>query len=143
MKSVVELDINRKQPDVARLFSNPANNPKWMDDIARIEPVRGSLGAPGSAYRLVPKRGKRVFVATVVAREPSEVRLSLEAPGVTVAVKTELRKLAKDKTKLISEEHFTFTGTFNKLFGALARPAIKRAHRRHMESFKHFAEGKR
>jgi hypothetical protein len=141
MKSVVELDINLRQAKVAELLTDPSNNPKWMDDIERIEPISGELGEPGSVYRLVPKRGQLVFVATVVTRElPSESRLSLDAPSVSVSVTGKLLKLSEEKTKLISEQVFRFKGAFNKVFGFLARGAIKGAHRRHMESFKRFAE---
>jgi hypothetical protein len=48
--------------------------------------------------------------------------------------------LSDRKTKLISEEHFTFKGAIGKILGFLARGAIKRAHRRHMEAFKRFVE---
>ena len=141
MKSVVELDIKAPQAKVAKLFADPRNNPKWMDEIERIEPVSGKPGEPGSVYRLVPKRGKLNFVATVVSRDlPSEARLSLEDRRVTVSVRGEFRKLSDRKTKLTSEETFRFKGWFNRVFGFLARGAIKTAHRRHIESFKRFAE---
>jgi hypothetical protein len=144
MKSVVELDINLPQRRVAELLVDPRNNPKWMDDVERIEPISGELGEPGSVYRLVPKRGKLVFVATVVSRElPAEMRLSLDAPSASVLVTCTLRKLSEQKTGLISEEIFRFKGAFNKVFGFVARGAIKRAHRRHIESFKRFAESQR
>jgi hypothetical protein len=143
MKSVVEIDINLRQAKLAELFADPSNNPKWMDDIERIEPISGELGEPGSVYRLVPKRGQLVFVATVVTRElPSESRLSLDAPSVSVLVMGKLLKLSEEKTKLISEQTFRFKGAFNKVFSFLARGAIKKAHRRHMESFKRFAESR-
>ena len=141
MKSVVELDIKAPQAKVAKLFADPRNNPKWMDEIERIEPVSGKPGEPGSVYRLVPKRGKLNFVATVVSRDlPSEARLSLEDRRVTVSVRGEFRKLSDRKTKLTSEETFRFKGLFNRVFAFLARSAIKAAHRRHIESFKRFAE---
>jgi hypothetical protein len=141
MKSVVELDIDVRRNELADLFADPRNNPKWMDDIERIEPVRGELGAPGSVYRIVPKRGKLVFVATVVTRElPSELRLSLDAPSVSVLVVDKFVPLSDQKSKLVSEETFSFKGAFNRIFGSVARFAIKRAHRKHMESFKRFAE---
>jgi hypothetical protein len=144
MKSVIELDINLRQAKVAELFTDPSINPKWMDDIERIEPISGELGEPGSVYRLVPKRGKLVFVATVVTRElPTELRLSLDAPSVSVSVTGKLLKLSDQTTKLISEETFSFKGAVNKVFGFLAQAAIKGAHRRHMESFKRFAESQR
>jgi len=56
-------------------------------------------------------------------------------------IKDDIVKIARDKTKLISQEEFQFKGFFNKLFGFLSRPAIHRVHRRQMEAFKRFAEG--
>jgi len=141
MKSVIELDINVQQATCAELFADPNNNPKWMDDIERIESISGKLGEPGSVYRLVPKSGKLVFVATVISRDlPAELKLLLDAESVSVSVTGKLLGLSERKTRLVSEEIFRFKGIFNNVVGLLARVAIKRAHRRHMESFKRFAE---
>ena len=41
MKSLVELEIDAPQADVAELFTDPRMNVDWMDDIARIEAVGG------------------------------------------------------------------------------------------------------
>jgi hypothetical protein len=57
MKSVIELDIEAQQDEVAQLFADPSNNPMWMDDLERIEPISGNLGEPSSIYRLIPKDG--------------------------------------------------------------------------------------
>jgi len=141
MKSVVQLNIDVPQARLAGLFADPCNNPKWMDDLERIEPISGTLGEAGSVYRLVPKQGDLVFVATVLSRElPTELTLLLDAPSVSVWVSDKLLALSGQRTRLISEETFRFKGIFNKFFGLFARGAIKRAHRRHMESFKRFAE---
>jgi len=141
MKSRVELDIQAPQAQLAELFADPRNNPGWMDDIERIEPIHGEIGQPGSVYRMVPKRGSMVFVATVVRRVlPTQVSLSLNAPRVSVAITDTFRKLSDTTTRLISEEVFTFRGRFGKLTGVVARRMIRQAHRRHMESFKRFAE---
>ena len=141
MKSVVELDINVPQSRAADLYMDPSNNPKWMDEIDRIEPISGTLGEPGSVYRMVPKRDDRVFVATVVAKDPpAETRLSLVAPDTSVSVTAKLHAVADGRTKLISEETFEFQGLLGRVIGLVASPAIRRAHRRHMESFKRFAE---
>jgi hypothetical protein len=145
MKSVVELDIELQQAKVAELFADPMNNPKWMEDIDRIEPLNGKPGEPGSVYRLVPKKeGDLEFVATVVSRDlPTQVRLSLETPSVSVSVTDKFISLSDQVTMLISEETFKFQGLFHKVFGFFPRAAIKRAHRQHMESFKRFAESQR
>ena len=139
MTSVVEVDIDRAQADVAALMADPRNNTKWMDDVARVEPIDGELGTPGSTYRLVPREGNMVFVATVAARDTDRLRLRLDASNV-VSVTSTLIETAPDRTRLISEEVFRFKGLFNTLFGFLAQASIKKVHRRHIEAFKRFAE---
>lgn len=141
MTSVIELDINGPQERVAAIYADPDNSTKWMDDLQRYEPISGIPGTPGSTYRLVPKTGKMVFVATVIARKlPTEVRLKLDASSVAVSVTGTFAALSPDRTRLISEEVFRFKGPFHKLFGFAARRTIRKAHRRHMEAFKRFAE---
>jgi len=141
MKSVVELEINAPQSRAAELYADPENSLKWMTDLEKYEPISGSPGMPGSTYRLVPKKGDMIFVATVIERDlPAEVRLNLENSKVTVAVKANFAALSAGTTKLTSEETFSFKGFFNQVFAFFARPSIKRAHRKHMEAFKQFAE---
>ena len=141
MKSVVELEINVPQTKAAELFADPENSLKWMDDLEKYEPISGPTGMPGSKYRLVPKTGNMVFVATVMARDlPDEVRLILEASNVVVSVNDRFVALSAETTRLVSEEVFSFKGMFNKIFGFFAGRKIKEAHRRHMEAFKRFTE---
>lgn len=141
MKSVVEVDVNLAQAKLAALFVDPRHSTKWMDDLDRYEAISGEPGMPGSQYRLVPRKGNMVFVATVVARAlPNEARLTLEGPNVTVSVRGRFLASAPGRTRLISEEEFSFKGPLHKALGIFARRAIKKAHRRHMEAFKRFAE---
>ena len=143
MKSVFETEINMPQQQLAELFANPGNNGKWMDDLGSYEPISGEPGMPGSKYRLVQKNGntEMAFIATMTARNlPYELKLTLEAPNVTVSITGKFVALAPEKTRLISEEVFTFSGLLNKIFGFVVQKDIKAAHHRHMESFKRFAE---
>ena len=141
VKSVVELDIETPLPRVAALFGNPGNSTKWMHDIDRYEPLSGQPGTPGSKYRLVPKKGSMVFVATVLpGASPNEFRLELSASNVTVSIAATLTALPNGWTHLMSTEVFSFTSLIQRIFGVLATPAIRKAHRRHMEAFKQFAE---
>jgi len=48
MKNVVEIEINVPQARLAELFSDPGNSTKWMDDLARYEPVSGTPGTPST-----------------------------------------------------------------------------------------------
>jgi len=141
MKSVVELDIDGPRERIAALFADPANNPRWMHELARCEPLSGSLGTTGSTYRMVPKAGDMVFVATIVSRNlPDEVRLRLDGKNVIVSITDRFSVTSGGATRLRSVEEFQFTSLFGRLFGFLAQRSIRRAHRNHMESFKEFAE---
>ena len=141
MKSLVEIEIDVPQRRLAELYGDPRLSTRWMDEIKQVEPISGELGTVGSKYRLVPKKGDMVFDATVIARSlPDELRLSLDASNVTVSVKGRLVPVSPERTRLISEEEFRFIGLFNTIFGFFASGVIKRAHRRHMEAFKQFAE---
>ena len=144
MKSVIELEIDAPQARTAELYADPQNCPRWMDDLEKYEPISGQPGMPASTFRMVPKKGDMVFVATVVARNlPDEVRMNLEAANVRVTVKATFAALSAETTRLTSEEDFHFKGFFNRVFGFLAHFSIKKAHRNHIEAFKRFAEAHR
>jgi hypothetical protein len=141
MKSIVEFDVQAPRDKVAVLFADPDNNCKWMHDLARCEPIAGSPGMPGSTYRLVPKKGERVFVATVLSRDlPEEMRLRLDGKDVVVSITDRFHATAPGVTTIRSEEEFQFKSIVGRVFGFIAQRSIKTAHRDHMESFKKFAE---
>src|SRR5438552_2981115 len=111
MKSTVELDIQAPRDQVAALMADPANLVKWMTDLDRCEPVTGSLGTVGSTYRMVPKTGAMVFVATVVsARLPEELTLRLDGSGMVVLVTERFTTTKAGITTLHSEEEFQVQG---------------------------------
>jgi hypothetical protein len=144
MKSIVELEIEAPLEKVAVLLADPVNMTKWMDDLERVEPLSGEPGMPGSTFRMVGKAGgpQSDFVVTVTARTlPGRLELKLQSPSVEVAVADTLIALSARRTKLVSEEVFSFHGLFNALFGFLAQSTIRKHHRRHIQSFKRFAEG--
>jgi uncharacterized protein YndB with AHSA1/START domain len=141
MKSVVEVDIDLPQVRVAELHGNPELSTKWMDDVKRYEAVAGEPGAVGSQYRLLPKRGSMVFSATVLEQDPpNHLRLRLDTAGVQILVTARFVPLTPERTRLVSEQVFQFTGVLGRVFGLLGRAAIKKAHRRHIDAFKRFAE---
>jgi hypothetical protein len=141
MQSIVEVEINRPQEEAAELYADPRNNLKWMHDIARYEPLSGEAGLPGSTYRLIPKEGDMIFVATVVERNlPDELKLHLQASDLDVQVRGTFSRLSPTRTKLISEEVFTFKGAKDESMNPSVKEDIKAAHRRHIEDFKRFAE---
>ena len=141
MKSVVEVEIALPQARVAELHSNPELSAKWMDDIERYEPVAGEPGVAGSQYRLLPKRGSMVFLATVIQRDlPNELRLRLDTKGIEILATARFFSLPDGRTRLVSEQMFQFSGMVARVFGLLGQGAIRKAHRRHMQAFKRFAE---
>ena len=145
MKSIVEVEINAPRSDVVALLADPANMPQWMDDLARIEPISGEPGMPGSGFRMVGKPGtaQTDFVVTVTARNlPDVFALKLQSDSVDVAVTATFAVLSTARTKMRSEEMFSFHGVFNALFGFLAQSRIRKHHRDHIESFKRFAESR-
>jgi len=84
-----------------------------------------------------------IFLATVVERNlPHELRLHLEASGVDVVISGKLIAISNTRTKLISEEVFTFKGVDDATVSPVVKDAIKATHSRHIEDFKRFAEGK-
>jgi len=140
MKSIFETVINIPQARLAELYANPENSTKWMLDVERYEPVSGSPGMPGFKFRLIPKKGKMIFTATIISKNlPSEIKLNLDASTVNVLVTGKFIALAPDKTKFISAEVFNFKGIFNKIFGFAAQGAIRKAHHKHMNDFIEFA----
>jgi hypothetical protein len=140
-ESATEIDIAVPQARLASLFADPTQNTEWMHDMNRVEPISGELGLRGSRYRLVPKKGDRTFVATVRERRlPSEVDLELDATDVAITTRAFFIPLSADRTRLRHEQVFTFKGIVNRIVGALARRAMRKAQRRHMEAFKQFAE---
>ena len=72
---------------------------------------------------------------------PATLELSLAAPRLTVGIVDRFVAISDAVTMLVSEETFEFEGTLGRVIGYVARRAIRRAHRRHMEAFKRFAEG--
>jgi hypothetical protein len=143
MRSIVTVEIHRPRREVAMLLADPANMTRWMDDLAAYEYIDGEPGAIGVRYRMVGKPGtqQQAFVATVTAMHlPEWYSLELKSPTVDVLVDVTFTALAKDRTKLLSEETFTFHGFFRRLFSLFARGDVRKHHRDHMESFKRFAE---
>ena len=141
MRTVIKIEVEVPQARLAPLFADPELCTKWMEDIDRVEPISGLLGMRGSRYRLVPKAGGMEFVATVLDRDiPSELRVKLEGSNLTVLVTGKFAEMSPARTRLTHEQVFNFKGLFNKLGGLLARGAIKKAQRRHLQAFKRYAE---
>jgi hypothetical protein len=142
MKSIVQVEIDAPVSEVAHLFADPRNSPKWMLDLDRYEPVSGERDEIGSTYRLVPKKGNMVFLATVIRRDlPHDLCLHLGGANVEVTVTGKLKALSPTRTQLVSEEVFKFKGLLFSIFSVLARKSIRSIHRQHIEDFRKFAEG--
>jgi hypothetical protein len=143
MRSIVAIEIARPRRQVAMLFADPGNMPKWMHDLAAYEHIGGESGAVGTRYRMVPKpkTRQRAFISTVTfIHLPERLSLRLESRRMEVVVNTTFTALAKDRTKLVSEEKYIFPGFFRWLFGLFTRNRVRRRHREQIESFKQFAE---
>ena len=139
MRHTVGVSINAPLEKVATLFANPRLSEKWMEDT-HYEPISGEQGAQGSKYRLTMEKGTMSFIATVLLRDlPREVRLLLESPKVAVNITVTFAAEGFDRTRLVSEEIFTFRG-LSRILSIIARPRIRQAHLRQMAAFARFAE---
>ena len=144
MKSIVEIEVHLPRRRVAMLFADPGNMTKWMPDLARYDHIGGENGAVGARYRMVrkPRTWQPAFVATVTGMTlPERLSLRLQSRKVDVLANTTFTALAKDRTKLVSEEEYIFPGLFRRLFGFFARNRTRRRHRARIRAFKKFAEG--
>ena len=143
MKSIVAIEVLLPRRQVSMLFADPGNMTKWMHDLARYEHIGGETGAVGARYRMVPKPRSRqlAFVSTVTDMHlPERLFLRLQSRKVDVLANTTFTAVAKDRTKLVSEEKYIFPGFFRWLLGLFARNRTRRRHRDRIEAFKRFAE---
>jgi uncharacterized membrane protein len=141
MRSVAVLEIDAPREEVAARFADPRNSPKWMADLERYEAISGEPGAQGSRYQLVSEHPNLNFMATVVERQlPDRVRLSLDAPSLSVAIEVTFSQLPAGRTRIRSVENFRFKGLFGRAMALFARSSIHSAHLRQMEAFRRYAE---
>jgi hypothetical protein len=141
MKSTYETVINVNREKLAEFYADPAHNILWMDDLLQCDLISGARGMIGSKYRVIPKDGKMSFIATILSKNlPYECRLLMECKSVNVMVTGRFIEIDEEKTKFLSEEIFIFNGLFSKLASLFAARAVRKAHHKHMESFKSYAE---
>ena len=146
MKSIVAIEVHLPRRQVAMLFADPGNMTEWMHDLERYEHIGGENGAVGARFRMVPKPRSRqlAFVSTVTDMYlPERLSLRLQSQKADVLAKTTFTALAKDRTKLVSEERFIFPGFFRWLLSLFTRNRTRRRHRERIEAFKRFAEAPR
>lgn len=143
MKSIVAVEIHRSRREVAMLMADPGNMTQWMPTLERYEHIGGEIGAVGSKFRMVPKRRSRQIAFLVRVNDmylPERYALLLRSRKVEILSTTTFTALAKDRTKLVSEETYIFPGVFRRLIGFFMRNRTRRRHRALMESFKRFVE---
>jgi hypothetical protein len=140
MKSVYTTEIEKPCEELATFYADPAHTVLWMDDLQSCDLISGARGMPGSRYRFIPKKGMG-FIMTIVSKNmPNEVKLFMEGSSVNIFVTGRFYEISQDKTRFISEEVFSFKGIISRLKGMFSGSAIRKAHRRHMESFKAYVE---
>ena len=146
MKSIVAIEVHLPRRRVAMLFADPGNMTQWMHDLAGYEHIGGETRAVGARYRMVlkPRTRQPAFVSTVTDMYlPERLSLRLQSRKVEVLANTRFTALAKDSTKLVSEEKYIFPGLFRRLLSLFTRNRTRRRHRERIEAFKRFAEGAR
>lgn len=142
MKYTNEVEINLPREKVVELFDNIDNLKHWQPGLLSFEALSGTPGHPGAKSKLKYKMGKKEIemVETITKRDlPDEFSGTYETKGVWNSVSNKFIPVGDNKTKIISETEFNFSG-FMKVIGFLMPGAFKKESQKFLDRFKAFAE---
>ncbi|MBN1339614.1 MAG: SRPBCC family protein [Bacteroidales bacterium] len=142
MKYTVDTVVNLPVEKVVKLFDNPENNFKWMEGLLGMESLSGTPGQPGAKSKLRFQMGKKEMemTETLLKRNlPQELTFSYEAKGVYNIVKNRFESLPGNKTRVINDQEFRFSG-FMKFIAPFMKKAFVKQSEKYLQDFKRFAE---
>lgn len=142
MKYTVAIEINRSPEDLSRLFLDRARLGEWMEGFTGIDQLGGEAFNEGSTARWRFKSGEKVMemIETVLVSDlPRKYSVQYEAKGVYNVVTTRFEPLDEQKSRLISENLFKFSG-FMRIIGLVMPKAFRRQSNKYLTAFKDFAE---
>ena len=145
MKFTCQVDVNLPIKRVIELFDNPDNMREWQDGFESFEHLSGEPGQPGAKSRVtydMGKRGKMELIETVLVRNlPHEFSGTYEHKHMTNSLKNYFKELDSNKTRWISEVHYTqMNGFMIKLMAFFFPGMFKKQVQKWMDQFKVFAE---
>lgn len=144
MKFHGSIEINRPLHEVADLFANPDNLPRWQDGFVRKELVSGTEGQDGAVSKLhYSYRGREMeLTETVVAnRLPDSFEAHYHHTHMDNTLETTFTALGGDRTLYETKgEYLAFRGLLPRLTARLFPGVFKRQALRWLDDFKTFAE---
>lgn len=140
-----EILIDRPRDKVVALFADPEEAKNWQPGLISIEPISGPPGQEGSKSRLRFKMGKGEMEMTetiLTRRLPEEFHGVYDAPGVHNIVRNYFHEAGPDRTRLVSENVFEFSGLFMKIIAFLMPGSFKKQSMEYAQLFKKLCESR-
>ncbi len=144
MRYMCEVDINSSLDKVVALFDDPSNLKHWQPGLVSWELISGERGQPGAKARLQLKMGDQTveMIETVTVRNlPKEFAGVYKGNGVTNKVRNGFVAMGPNKTRMIVEQEFEFSG-FMKLMSKVLPGVFKKTTQNYLDLFKAFVEGR-
>lgn len=142
MKYAVQIEIDRSPDELAKLFLDRDRLGEWMQGFSGIDQLRGEPFSEGSTARWCFKSGEKEMemIETVLVSDlPRKYSVQYDAKGVYNVVTTRFEPLDEERTRLISENLFKFSG-FMRIFGLLMPKAFRQQSNKYLSDFKELAE---
>jgi uncharacterized protein YndB with AHSA1/START domain len=144
MKYTETIEIDLPRARVIELFDDPDSMKQWQPGLISFEHESGEPGQEGARSRLRYLMGKREceMVETITRRAlPEEFSGTYEAPGMWNEVRNHFEELGPGRTRWTCHSEFRGQNLLMKALCLLMPGAFRKETRKHLESFKAFAEG--
>lgn len=143
LKYTEQLTIAQPRARVIELFNDSNNLTKWMAGLQSLKHLEGTPGELGAKSRIIVQMGKREMVMTETLTKhnlPTELNFHYNCDGVHNDVRNQFVELSENETVWETINIFKFDRFFMKIMGKFMPFGFRKQTRKHMESFKAFAE---
>ena len=138
----VEIDLNREE--TVKLWEDPENLVHWQDGFVSFEDLERSAGAVGAKSRMLyDNNGRKIDLTETILENnlPDNFKGLYEAKEMTNTMNNRFVELGENRTKWISEIHYTnFNGFIVKAMAFLFPSMFKKQVQKWMDQFKAFVE---
>jgi len=144
MKYNVDITVDAPIEHVAEKLNDRENQHKWQPGLEKIEHLDGEPGKAGSKARLhfIFRKKPMVMEELIEKNElPDEYSVFYDTNGVKNRVIMRLKPESNEKTRVITENEFMFSGAW-KFFSLFMKGAFKKQSLQYLNLFKSFAESK-
>lgn len=143
MKYTCSIKINAPIEKVVALWENEQHFVAWQDGFESIELLEGVAHTAGAKSKIIFQDKNRIeLIETIISNNLPKEKIALyEHIHMTNTQTTRFESLGKDRTRYISEVHYTkFNGFMIKIFAKLFPSKFKGQSQKWMEQFKRFVE---